>query len=116
MTRFYFSGTQKQDDRQVGFQVEVTTKLMEKMGLTERQTSNDSDQNDWGYFGLLTVSYKNARYIYLVDMKMFYVQDEVIQLILQYLDTVSLTNVALTCKYVISFCFCRHRISICFII
>eukprot|EP00731_Ephydatia_muelleri_P012090 Em0006g984a len=71
-------GKQKQDDRHMGFQVEVTAKMMANMGLVERQTSYCSDQNDWGYFGFLT--------------------DEVIQLILQYLDIVSLASVAQTCK------------------
>lgn len=44
----------------MGFQVEVTAKMMANMGLVERQTSYCSDQNDWGYFGFLTVSNRFA--------------------------------------------------------
>ena len=62
----------------MGFQVEVTAKLMANMGWVERQTSYGSDLNDWGYFSLLT--------------------DEVIKLILKYLDIVSLASAAQTCK------------------
>lgn len=60
----FILGIPKQDDRNMGFQVEVTAKLMANMGWVERQTSYGSDLNDWGYFSLLTVSngitvYKN---------------------------------------------------------
>lgn len=46
-------------DRGEGFQVAVTAQLMRQLSLTDRQTSIDSNDEEfekWGYFGMLSVS------------------------------------------------------------
>ncbi|XP_064402047.1 F-box/LRR-repeat protein 4-like [Halichondria panicea] len=68
-------------DRAEGFQVDVTARLMRQLSLADRQTSINSEDEEfekWGYFGTLS--------------------DEIIQYIFSYLDVVSLSRVAQTCS------------------
>lgn len=50
---------EKKVDRAHGFQVDVTARLIRQLSLTDRQTSIDSDDQEfekWGYFGMISVS------------------------------------------------------------
>ncbi len=59
---YIFVDSRTRVDRAEGFQVDVTARLMRQLSLTDRQTSINSEDEDfekWGHFGTLSVSTLN---------------------------------------------------------
>ena len=53
-------GLVKSHDRATGFKISVTSKLLKKLSILDRQVSTGDDDDDvakWGYFSMLPVGY-----------------------------------------------------------
>ncbi|XP_065839547.1 F-box/LRR-repeat protein 4-like [Oscarella lobularis] len=78
------SAETSRENRALGFQMERTVKLLKQLSLTE-YTPSEEWSGDFGYFGMLP--------------------DEVIQIIISYLDTRSLCRAAQTCSLLFRHCY-----------